>query len=190
MTPLDARAHIIAEIQALFAEQDRKVDVLAHRGQFQSIDEIKTIAVRSPTILVSFRSFSKTKGAFGKLQCEVLWALYVIATDARIERRNELAGTVALIVTDHVADVGTAWQFAEEEPINLAAVDLSTLAIDQAGIALWQITWQQTGSFAIKDLTGLLGEFAGFDADHLKPGSVIGVDPPQAQTSDNYKDQP
>lgn len=185
MTPVEARAYIIAQLVELFADEERKPDIQPHRGQFQSIDEIKNIAVRPPTVLVSYRSFSNVVREHGEMQCDVLWALYVIATDTRAERRNELATGVAVAVSDHIAATGNAWAFAQDIAKNLSAADMSTLALDVNGVALWQITWQQTCRFTIKDLTGLIGEFLGFDADHKTPGASPS-DPPKAQTSATY----
>ena len=185
MTPTEARAVIITQLQALFSMAERKPDIREHRGQFQSLDEIKTIALKSPAILVAYRSFQMLERRGAELFCNVLWAIHIVAGDTRAERRNELASSIAIVVADHVADVGNAWDFAEGYADSLSAIDLSTLALDQNGVSLWQITWQQSCRFDINDYAALLVEFQGFDADHKTPGANSD-DEPKAQTSANY----
>ncbi len=185
MTPVEARSVIITQLQALFAAAERRPDIREHRGQFQSLDEIKNIALRSPSVLVSYRSFQQLERNGAELFCNVLWAIHIVANDTRAERRNELTSGLAIAICDHIAEFGNAWSFAESYANSLSAVDLSTLALDQNGLSLWQITWQQQCKFEIKDYSTLIDIFAGFDADHKAPGASD-TDPPKAQTSETY----
>lgn len=188
MTPIDARADIIARLQAVFAGAERIPDIREHRGQFQSLEEVQTMAVRSPCILVAYRSFQNMSRRHDELYCQVLWAIHVVAGDTRAERRNALASGVALLVADTFAQQANTWEFADGYADALTAVDISTLALDQAGVSLWQIVWQQDCHFTPPSDTTLLTEFMGFDAEHFEPPANVTTDTPLAETSATYEE--
>lgn len=181
-----ARAFLITQLQTLLGDKVLTKEVQEHRGQFASLEEIKTIAARSPAVRVAFRGLQNIERSGPELLADVLWAVHVLAGDTRASARNNVAGAVAIAIVDHVAGEAAHWTFAEDAPRGLTAVDLTTLPIDQNGVSLWQLTWSQRCRLQVIDPLGALTDFDGFDTDHFKPGADTVNDQPPAQTTDDY----
>ena len=181
-----ARQTIIAALTTLLSSAVPAKNIIAHRGQFESIDEIKRIALASPSVLVCFRGRQNSEAQGLETIGEVQWVVYVIAEDKRGAMRNVTATSVAFAIEDYLARNANAWAFAEGAAERLTSADITSLAVDQTGLALWQVTWLLKCRLSTLDPLAALTHFDGFDAEHFKVGANELVDLPKAKTKADY----
>jgi hypothetical protein len=181
-----ARDFIVTTLQVLLDGIVNPKEVQTHRGQFESLQEIQTIAARSPAVRVAFRALQDSHLENAVTVGNVLWVIHVFATDQRAEARNTLAGGIALKINALLAAKAAHWSFARDEAQQLSAVDLSTLTLDKAGISLWQITWSQLGEFTFVDPFGQIVDWKGVDGSHFDPEDDSENGAPRAETTINF----
>lgn len=123
---------------------DRVEMVERHVGQFSTPDEVKRYlsgcrgCVRLAALRV--RNITNRHGLTGR----VTWAAYVMTTDfwaySRDARCEVLVGKLARRIS--VRDAASAMG-AERLAENIAAENIYSGSLDNLGVALWAVTWEQ-----------------------------------------------
>lgn len=115
-------------------------DVRPHRGQFKNLKEIKKIATCSPCVLVSYLSI-KAPQEFTQPHADVRWVIYIVTE----ERFNLDRTTLASQITESLIHVlmRQDWGLDCNAPVNLTARNITTTDIDNEGMSLWAIAFDQ-----------------------------------------------
>lgn len=115
-------------------------EVRPHRGQFESLKEIQKIATRSPCVLVSYRGF-KNVAELVKPQADVQWVVYVVAQERAGLDRTTIVSKVAESITNIL--MRQRWGLDCSHPMAISARNITTGDIDNAGLSLWAIAFDQ-----------------------------------------------
>lgn len=116
--------------------------VQGHRGQFDSLDEIRRLAIKNPAVLVSCRGFRNPMMlAVDELHATVQWVVYVLTSDRpqlpRGQSGSVLVSAIAAILDDQ------RWGVDAGAPEDVVGRNITTNEIDKAGICLWSVAWLQ-----------------------------------------------
>lgn len=152
---------IVSQLQQEFDGVLKTVE--PHRGQFDSLSEIRKLASRSPTLLVSYRGFKNpVEMESGYLTAEVPWLLYLLAEDRSKLKRDKACGTIAESVCQYLQR--QTWGLDAAIPEGIISRNITNGEIDKAGLCLWSIAWQQnmtvqtSATTAIEKLREIFGE--------------------------------
>lgn len=160
------KAAIIQQLATEYRQTRRVNQVEGHRGRFETVDEIKRLGVRCPTLLVSADSLRNLGENYGRHQGiwgEAAFCIYIMTRDLpgqpRETQAEQLVGALAHTITDN------DWGQDAQNPKNPDARNLTTTAIDRLGISLWAIAWRQ--SIRIDESQSVpLGDFERLDIDY------------------------
>jgi hypothetical protein len=140
------------------------VDVRAHRGRF-TMEDLKIIAARPMSCLVSFLSVRRAELQAGEVQCQCLFGAFVVTTD----KPNVSRDSAALVISTRLLMLipGNLFGLDISAPENIEAVNLYSGSLNEKGVALWAVTWEQPVAFDVTDLNddSILDDFLRFHAD-------------------------
>jgi hypothetical protein len=165
-------------------------DVRSHRGQFDSLAEIRNLAVRSPAVLVAIRRYTDVEEHGENYLLTLDCGIYLLTQDkgTGTDRRDSLALIVSQKITQAIFALARQWDFAHELPSRISVTNLTTLEMDKNGGCLWLHNFNLRVEIDALD-AATLGIFEGFDADHFSE-----ADPPVRevvmQSTDNYPEIP
>lgn len=139
MSVLDVRSGIIATLATALGAN---VAVQAHRGSFASAEEVKRFATKPAAVLVAALRVARAEDIGGIAMLPVDWGIFVITKDVPGIARD--AGALGMVQTILVLASDADWGGQPVGPVaNLEARNLYAATIDQLGIALWGIGFQQ-----------------------------------------------
>lgn len=180
MSLVDVRSAIVATLAAALPAG---TSVEAHRGRFDSAAEIQRFATKAPAVLVACVRSQVLNPGSGLLVVRASWALFVITRDRPQLPRDTgaLALTEALLLTVG----GNSWGRSDVgEPTDLEATNLYAGTVDNLGVALWAVTFEQLITDPVLDaatLTAMAG-FVTFHEDiEMNPASGV-IDITQTDT--------
>ena len=136
--------------------------VQGHRGQFESLDEIKRLAVKNPAVLVALRGFRNPMQLdLNELHATVQCVVYVLTADRPQLPRGTSAQVLVSIIAAALDD--QRWGIDAGAPEDIVGRNITTNDIDKAGVCLWSIAWLQTAPIAepLAVSYGLLNEIFG-----------------------------
>jgi phage gp37-like protein len=119
-----------------------------HGGRFD-VAELKRVSKKAPAVFVAFLGFRNlTYANDGKFQANVAWGAFVVAKDKRNLRRDLVAAAVVDRLTLIVP--GNTWGTDDclGRPDNVRGDNLFSSVVDNLGVAMWAVTWQQSMAFA------------------------------------------
>lgn len=140
MTLFSLQQKIAADLRARLS-QSVVGDIIGHRGQFESIKEIQKVALRKTALLVCYREFGNCQKIHGGVQADVDWVIYVVARDVGGKARDEVASAIGNFLVRLL--YGNCWGVAIKRPEKIRGRNVTTHAIDNAGVCIWAITWTQ-----------------------------------------------
>lgn len=115
-----------------------------HGGTFDD-GEVKKFATLAPAIRVACMGFDRVeRHSSGMLRLPVHFAAVVVAKDAMQEGDKVGRDTAALLIANAVALAVAGHRFGLEgvfQPENLRGANEYSDASQNAGVALWQVTW-------------------------------------------------
>ncbi|MEN6375328.1 MAG: hypothetical protein ABFD75_11200 [Smithella sp.] len=161
MTFNDVRTAIVSTLKADTALAALKVDVRTHRGRF-TLDDLKTVAARPMSILVSCLAVKKVDFQAGQIDCSCVWGAFVIAVDKPQMSRDEAA--LAIVTRLLMKIPGNLWGLDISAPEEIEAMNLYSGKTDEKGMVIWAITWEQEVTLQLTDLD-TLDDFLKFHAD-------------------------
>lgn len=163
MTLDDVRTAIIDTLKNDAALKSLSVDVRPHRGDF-TYENLKGIAARPMTCLVSFLGVKEADLQAGEVRCRCQFGAFVVTTDRPKVPRDSAA--LVIVTRLLMAVPGNLWGLDISAPENVAADNLYPAGDDQA-LALWAVTWEQPVAFDVTDLNddSILDDFLRFHAD-------------------------
>lgn len=140
MTLDTVQAAIVTVLQTRLAGAAAAVQ--EHRGQFDSLDEIKRLAIKNPAVLVSLRGFRNpmlldADQVHATVQCVV----YVLTADKAQLPRGRSATVLASAITAVLDD--QRWGIEAGAPEDVVGRNITNNEIDKAGVCLWSIAWLQ-----------------------------------------------
>lgn len=140
MTLDGVQAAIVTRLETELA--GAAASVQGHRGQFDSLDEIRRLAIKNPAVLVSCRGFRNPMMlAVDELHATVQWVVYVLTTDRPQLSRGQSAAVLVSAITAVLDD--QRWGVDAGAPEDVVGRNITTNEIDKAGICLWSIAWLQ-----------------------------------------------
>jgi hypothetical protein len=165
MTLDDVRTAIVNTFKDDAALKAMSVDVRAHRGRF-TIEDLKIIAARPMSCLISFLSIRHAELQAGEVRCRCLFGAFVVTTD----KPNVSRDSAALVISTRLLMLipGNLFGLDISAPENIEAVNLYSGSLNDKGVALWAITWEQPVAFDVTDLNddNVLHDFLTFHADY------------------------
>lgn len=139
MSLVDVRDGIIATLATALGVN---VAVQSHRGSFASAEEVKRFATKPAAVLVAPLRISRAEDIGGIAMLPVDWGVFVLTKDLPNLPRD--AGALGLVQTIVMLAGDSDWGGQPVGPIsNIEARNLYAATIDQLGIALWGIGFQQ-----------------------------------------------
>ena len=118
-------------------------EVKGHGGRF-SLKEIKAIAAKSPSVRVACLGISKIEDSSMGVAADVMWGAFVICGDQRQTPRD----SVALGLVAGLAAIVPNATWGMDDNIDGAGQvrgdNLFSRELDNAGVALWAVTWRHT----------------------------------------------
>lgn len=138
------REHVTERLREL-SVPGRWNSVESHPGRFSDGDLRKTLT-DAPCARVAIDSVGglATAGP-GKWTAQVGFRIYVFARDGETDARDALALEFVEMTLQQIAATnwGDATRFRNVLPDTAGAINLFSDATDAAGVALWEISWQQ-----------------------------------------------
>lgn len=160
MSLLDVRASIVTTLSAALP---KGTSVQPHRGRFDSAAEIQKFAAKAPAVLVAFVGAAMRQPGSGLAQMPANWAIYVITRDVPQLPRD--AGAIALVEALMLQIGGNCWGRTDlAAPSEIRAQNLYAGSIDNLGVALWAVTFDQLVTDPEVDVT-TLNDFVTFHQD-------------------------
>jgi hypothetical protein len=159
--------------------------VSPHRGMFESLNELQTLANRSPSALVAIRWVENVQQENNQFVGNAVFTVNVIANSRRNSNASTTAALVAQSIAQYISTDAKKWDFSIESPDQIRFVDVTTLKIHQSGVALWEVSWKQKIEFNDVDLS-VTDIFEGYDADHFSESDDVASDDPIAQSTQTY----
>lgn len=163
MSLLAVRTAIVTSLQDALPAG---VSVESHRGRFDSAAEIKRFATKAPAVLVACVRSKLDDACEGMPILHASWAVFVITRDKPSLPRDE--GALALVEAIALSVSGNTWALDDTSaPTAIDSRNLYSGAVDNLGVALWAVTFEQTVTNpAIDDATlATMGVFATFHQD-------------------------
>ncbi|MCP1375389.1 DUF1834 family protein [Dyella lutea] len=163
MSLLDVRTAIVDTIKAALPASTM---VEAHRGRFDSVEELKRFATRAPAVLVALLRAPLNDATEAMPRIPAGWAVFVVTRDIPQLARD--AGAIALVEKLQLLISGNTWGRDDTSaPVSIDASNLYSDRIDNLGVALWGISFEQTISNPVLDQAALdaLGLFETFHQD-------------------------
>ncbi|HEE9970934.1 TPA: hypothetical protein R8G37_002840 [Citrobacter braakii] len=175
-------------------QPDRVEKVERHIGQFNTPDQVKSyMSGRDGSIRIAalrVRNIQNRRGMTGL----VTWAAYIMMADfwgyPRDARCEVIAGRLARRISCREAAAGMK---AERMAENIAAENLWSGGLDNLGITMWAVTWEQ--EFRLDDEIDLstLPEFLRLGATIVVNGQPVSDEPQiinvrEGQTDDKEND--
>lgn len=140
MTLNDVRIAIVNTLKADTALAALKVNTRTHRGRF-TLEDLKTVAARPMSILVSCLAIKKADLQAGQVDCRCVWGAFVVTVDKPQMSRDEAA---LIIVTRLMMKIpGNRWGLDISAPEEIEAMNLYSGKTDEKGMVIWAITWEQ-----------------------------------------------
>lgn len=143
-------------------------EVRSHRGQFTSRAEIQKIAVKSPCILLAYRGFTGANDDFGETRVNVQWVAYILTQDTRDAPRHDLASLILTALLKIVP--GNDWADTIESAEKISGRNITSTDIDDIGISLWVVAWQQLMKIDALDVSAL-DNLLTIHGDHFGAGN-------------------
>lgn len=160
----DVRTAIVDTLKIDAALKGLDVDVRTHRGRF-TMEDLKIIAARPMSCLVSFLAVKRAELQSGEVRCRCLFGAFVVTIDKPKVSRD----SSALVITTRLLMLipGNLWGLEISAPENIDAVNLYSGNLNEKGVALWAVTWEQPVAFDVTALNDdeTLGDFLKFHAD-------------------------
>lgn len=139
MSVIDVRTGIVNTLQAALGAN---VAVQSHRGSFASAEEVKRFATKPAAVLVAALRVSRAEDIGGIAMLPVDWGVFVITKDVPGIMRD--AGALGVVATILMLAGDSDWGGQAVGPVSgLDARNLYTAQVDNLGIALWGIGFQQ-----------------------------------------------
>lgn len=162
MTLNDVRAAIVAKLKADAALAALKVDCQTHRGRL-TVDDLKTTAAKPLSILVAWLAVKDADLKSGEVACNCVWSAFIVAVDRPQLPRD--AAALAVLTRLLMAIPGNVWGLEISAPTNVEAINLYNGKMDEKGVVITAVTWEQAVTLT---LTGLedLDDFLKFVADY------------------------
>ena len=160
----DVRTAIVDTIKADAVLQTLNVDVRTHRGRF-TLDDLKTVATRPMSCLVSCLAIKETDLQGGVNFCRCVWGAFIMTVDKPQVSRDE----AALIILTRLMMVipGNLWGLDITAPEELTANNLYSGSAADKGIVIWAVTWDQKVDLPLTDeaMLAALDDFLRWHAD-------------------------
>lgn len=138
MSLIACRDGIVAAIKAAIPALK---EVKSHAGRFD-LAELQRLAAKAPAVRVACLGVLSAKATPGCVEITVSWAAFVIAKDQRGLKRD--AAALALITAIMPTIPGNLWGLDNvDAPDKIRADNLYSGKLDQKGVALWGVRWQQ-----------------------------------------------
>lgn len=116
-------------------------EVREYRGQFMSLKELQKIATRKSAVLVAYHSFRDAESETGQRCHSVRWVIYAVASNIGSQKKYEVA---AAIINNLMTVLPSQdWGIAMENPQKITGRNVTSGPIDQAGLEVWAITFEQ-----------------------------------------------
>lgn len=139
MSIADVREGITAALQTALGGN---VAVQSHRGSFASAEEVKRFATKPAAVLVAALRVARAEDIGGVAMLPVDWGVFVITKDVPGVPRD--VGALGIVQAILMLAGDSDWGGQPVGPSShLDARNLYTPTIDQLGIALWGIGFQQ-----------------------------------------------
>lgn len=143
-----------AIVAALEDALPKTVDCNSHGGRF-SVDDLKRIAQRTPAVRVGCLAIrDMVSDNAGGIDITVVWGVFVITTDTPQFSRDAAALILVAAIAALVPD--NRWAaIASDNPAAARGDNLYSGQLENVGVALWAITWQQQLTLDKQDLANL-----------------------------------
>jgi phage gp37-like protein len=152
----DMRTAIVEALRVKLGAAAKTVE--AYEGALEP-EELKRVFRATPAVLLVCPGIASVEDFGGSVVALPRWALFVLTSDADARKRGEQALALAEAALAIVVD--SPWGFGNKVE-QLRAENLYNAAVDQLGVALWAITWQQGFEFT---MTVNSAAFTRFHAD-------------------------
>jgi hypothetical protein len=162
MTLNDVRAAIVEKLKADAALAALKVDCQTHRGRI-TVDDLKATSLKPLSVLISFLAVKSVEILAGEVNCNCVWGAFIIAVDKPQLSRD----AAALMVLTRLLTLvpGNVWGLGISAPENVEAMNLYNGKMDEKGVVITALTWEQVVSLTLND-AGELDDFLKFVADY------------------------
>lgn len=161
------RQKIIDDVRAAVPKTLVK-SVRGHRGRFSSIKELRSVALKAVTVLVASRPFSKGRKTPQGIKADVPWDLWVVVGGGKDDSRDELAAEIGELLLSLVTQYSGSWGNDE----NIRGGNVTTLAIEQNGVAIWVLSWETEMTLDALDESALRA-WEAWHADHVNEDDEI-----------------
>ena len=150
-------------INVLKAKLPKGTSVEPHGGRFDSPQEIKRFATKAPAVLVACVKLQLQNPGSARIIVPAGWAIFVLTRDIPQVQRDQGALALAEAVVQQVN--GNSWGRGDlGEPYDIEARNLYSGSIDNLGIALWGVAFNQAVTSLSVD-TSTLENFVTFHED-------------------------
>jgi len=148
MSLLSLRQAVVAALAPALTLPGKAVAVAAHPGRFDA-GELRRCATKAPIVLVSALGASDIQDG-GEVQGLCQMAAFVLCRD--LPRLPRDVAALSLVERLLRAVPGNDWSGqASQAPRDLRAENLFSGELDQAGVALWAVSWRQLAVLAPGD---------------------------------------
>ena len=147
-SPAAIRAAILSTLQAALADDYKRID---HHGVSLNAAELKRISTRAPALLLATNGFPDISTT-GRRDIKVTtrYTAFILTSDNQAEDRAAQAEDRAFNLAANILR-RQKWNIDGGESIDpdtITSTNLTNRETDQAGIAVWSVTWQQTNLIA------------------------------------------
>jgi hypothetical protein len=142
MSILDVRQDHIDAFTAAFAGTD--VTLLTHDGRFD-LGELKRWAVQAPCAiltLVTMSPVTQPESLPFEVTVRLGWALYLVAKNTPSVKRGDTCVGMLDTVLNSIR-INEVWKNKARVIKNLRAESLYSGVLDQTGVAIWAMLWDQ-----------------------------------------------
>lgn len=142
-TLADMRNHIAADLGRILG--DKVLSCEPHGGRFDE-EEMRRTITRAPCVRVAIDSVGALKHRMhDSWEVDVGFRLYIVGTDKTERSRDESALDIltAVLLRIAVSNWGKPAQFQHIDQLTVGGLSLFSRPTDQAGVALWEVSWQQ-----------------------------------------------
>ncbi|KEA51796.1 MULTISPECIES: hypothetical protein [Mangrovibacter] len=134
---------LIPALQGDSPDQVRAIE--RHIGQFNTPAEVKTyLSDRSGCIRITALRIRNIRQRAGGTVGDVIWGAYVMATDSwghsRDTRCEVIVGKLVRRIASRDAAAGMK---AERAPVSISADNIYSAGLNELGLTLWAVTWEQ-----------------------------------------------
>jgi hypothetical protein len=163
MTLNDVRTAIVDTMKADKALTALQTDCRTHRGRF-TVEDLKTVAARPLSVLVSFLAVKSAELQDEYVTCRCVWGAFIVAVDRPQLPRD----AAALVVLSRLLTLipGNGWGLDMTAPEAIESANLYSGKLDEKGVAIIAVTWEQDADLEIPVDEDAIGDFLKFFADY------------------------